>query len=193
MTRKIAVVGAPASGKTLFSINWCEYLGATRLYYYELNGTGRRKGTITPSEARKRMVSKGRSQPARTFIINQPGQSPSRLAITDTFSLLHKTILNAKERMQLSFTLKTLATTDIILNLVDLTCSDPHQVEFIAAVDRHLSEFSTRRAVHYKLLGNKIDLLKNRSKIPGWPVSGPLIPISVKTRAGFELLREKIF
>lgn len=192
MTLKIAVVGALGSGKTLFSINWCEYLGATRLYYYELNGDGRREGIITPQAARDKMVFNGHCRAAHTFIVNRPGKFPSRLALIDTFCLQEKPDLTAAERTKLFLTLQVLSGADVILNLVDLTLSDPPRMEFAAEVDRYLFEFSTRHPVHYKLVGNKLDLLDSRPEMLWWPVSGPVTSISARKWTGFDLLTEQI-
>ena len=189
---KIIVVGAPGSGKTLFCINWCEYLGSTRIYYNEFNIAGKRKGMISPPAAREKMVQNGCSQAARTFIVNRPGKSPPRLTLIDTFSLQGKAELNIFERKKLFFTLEMLAEADVILNLVDLSCNDPPKMEFAAEVDRCLFDFSIRHPVHYILVGNKLDLLENHKEVLWWSAGRMATVVSAKKRIGFDRLTEQI-
>ncbi|HHX86599.1 MAG TPA: hypothetical protein GX693_00290 [Firmicutes bacterium] len=192
MTLKIAVVGAPGSGKTLFCINWARYLGATRIQFCEFTAAGKREGIITPQAARDKMAVNGSSQTARTFIINRPGKIPSRLTLIDTPCLRGKPDLTSSERSKLSLTLQILSEVDVIFNLVDLACSDPLRMEFAAEVDRCLSGFSARRQVLYRLVGNKFDLINGCPEITSWWFSGQAINISAKKWTGFDILTEEI-
>ncbi len=193
MTLNIAVVGARGSGKTLFCINWCEHLGATRLYYYESGGAGKGVGIVTPKTARSKMVFNGyHRRTAHTFVVNRPGKFLSRLTLTDTFCLQEKPALGTTERTKLFLTLQALSRADLILNLVDLSCSDPSRAEFAAEVDRYLFEFSSRYPVHYKLVGNKLDLVNGPAMIPWWPTSSPVTGVSALKGTGFDLLTKQI-
>ena len=61
MNLSVAVVGASGAGKTLFCINFAEYLGAHSLSYTEAGkASGRRRALLSPAAARRLMVEHGR-------------------------------------------------------------------------------------------------------------------------------------
>ncbi len=192
MTLKVAVVGAPGSGKTLFCINWCEYLGAARIYYHQSNGTGKGGGIIIPQAARSKMVWNSSRCSGYTYVINRPGKVPSRLVLADTFCFRKDPELNTVNRTRLIITLQMLSWADVILNVVDLTCGDPSLIEFAGEIDRCLFEFSIRHPVRYNLVGNKVDLFSRPPEIPWWPTSSVLNVISALKGTGFDQLTRQI-
>ncbi len=194
MNLKIAVVGAPQAGKTLFCINFAEFLGAKSLCYTEEGPLGRGKGVVAPSQARRLMVHPGtRSNGVmRSFSVNLLGNS-RRIVLFDTVSLKEKNPLPRSERKKLLTTLQALMEADAVLHLVDLTTTDPAVLHFIMEAGQHLANYCLSRSKIYVPLGSKCDLLPVKGGLAGdltFP-GGKLMPVSSLTRHGFLQLREQ--
>ena len=133
MNINLAIVGTPGVGKTLFCINFAEFLGARNLCYTESSPYGRGQGVVTPETARKTMVSPGpRSNGSvRSFAVNILQGESMRLVLMDTASLKEGKLLTKRERGQLVLTMQALQEADALLHLVDLACTDPARVEAV--------------------------------------------------------------
>lgn len=194
MNTSIAVVGAARTGKTLFCINFAEYLGARSLSYTETGSSGRGRGTLSPAAARDLMVNRRRRSGGllRTFAVHLLQRPGGRIALIDTVSLKDKVPLPPFERPRLLLTLQALQGAETVLQMVDLSCSDPARREFDDALGRSLAEYCRRRGKFFLTAGSKVDLLerpplKERSGVPG-----KVIFISSLTGAGFPRLQGDI-
>lgn len=160
MNMKIAVLGAAKSGKTLFCINFAEYLGARSLWYTESSPHGTSRGVVSPHEARKLLVDPGSrlNGAVRSFAVHLPGMRRSRIVLVDTASLKEKDPLPPVDGKYLSLTLQALRQADTALYMVDLSCGDPSRLDFASQAGRHLAEYCLQNGINYLTVGAKRDL-----------------------------------
>jgi hypothetical protein len=194
----IAVVGAAKGGKTLFCINFAEYLGARALCYTENSPFGAGRGVTTPETARALMVDPGPrcNGVVRSFAVNRPHRQPRRIALIDTASLKEKSPLPRAERKKLILTLQALQEADAVLYLADLACYDPVGIDFALASDRGLSRYCFKKGKPYLVVATKCDLPHARKNpyIEQFFCRNGRIPfISSLTREGFAQLRRQLF
>ncbi len=194
MNLSMVVVGAARSGKTLFCINFAEYLGARSLSYSETGRTGVGRGAISPDAARKLMVSNGRSSGGmvRTFAVHLMQRPGRRIAITDTASLKERFPLPPFERTRLLLTLQAIEGAGMILQFIDLSCRDPARLEFDESTARHLADYCRGRGKYFLVIGSKSDLLEDAYERENFAAPGNMLFISSVTRAGFPGLRSAI-
>jgi hypothetical protein len=193
VNKNIAVVGAAKEGKTLFCINFAEFMGARSLCYTERSPSGIGRGVVSPATARELMVDPGPrcNGVVRSFAVNLLQRQPQRLALVDTASLKEQSPLPHAERKKLVATLQALREADIILHLLDLACNDPARIDFSSEANRFLSSYCLRHGKQYLVIGTKCDLLNGRKGMIRHffsPDSKPLF-ISSTTREGFAQLR----
>lgn len=193
MNLNIAVVGAAKEGKTLFCINFAEFMGARSLCYTERNPSGIGMGVISPETARELMVDPGPrcNGVVRSFAVNLFHRQPQRIALIDTASLKEQSPLPHAERKKLVLTLQALQEADIILHLVDLACKDPARIDFSGATNRYLSSYCLHKNKQYLIIGTKCDLLNGRkgNLRHFYSPNGKPLFISSTTREGFPQLR----
>lgn len=195
MNLSLAVIGVSGVGKTLFCINFAEYLGACSLSYTEAGGGRRGRGLLSTAGARRLMVGRGRcgSGVVRTFTVHRLLKPYGRLALIDTAALQQAEPLPRRERSRLRLTLQALERADFILMLLDLSCSDPAVREFSDRAGRYLADYCRRQGKIFFVAGNKADLLiKTPGKERFFAAGMDLPAISALTRAGFALLKEAL-
>lgn len=196
MNINLVAVGASRVGKTLFCINFAEYLGAKNLCYTENGPLGRNRGVVLPHDARNLMVHPGPrcNGVVRTFAVNLPLGNPRRIALVDTASLKAKTPLPRSERVKLILTLQALEEANAVLYLVDLSCGDPAHLDFAMEAGLRLADLCRRSAKPFFTLGSKCDLAPSARDLLRVPFSpgGKLIPVSSLTREGFPQLRKRL-
>lgn len=194
MNLNMAVVGADRVGKTLFCINFAEYLGVRSLSYTEAGGAGRGRGSLSPAAARELMVNHGRrgNGVVRTFAVHLLQQPYRRIALIDTASLKEKNPLPRFERSRLMLTLQAIHSAEAVLQMIDLSCSDPARLEFDEQVGRRLADYCRRQGKLFLMAGSKADLLENSSQKARFTASGKMLIISSLTRAGFPRLQSDI-
>ena len=196
MNLSVAVVGAAGAGKTLFCINFAEYIGAHSLSYTEAGkAAGRRRALLSPAAARRLMVEHGRRSNGvvRTFAVHLPTQPYRRLVLIDTAALKEKSPLPRPERSRLVLTLQAIESADLVLLLIDLSCSDPAILEFNDRVGRYLEDYCRQQGKPFLIAGSKADLLSGPYKESHFAAPGfSLLLISSVTRAGFARLKKMI-
>ncbi|MGI6615594.1 MAG: hypothetical protein ACOX30_06210 [Dethiobacteria bacterium] len=195
MNLSIAVIGASKAGKTLFCINFAEYMGAGNLSYAEYTPGGQGRGLLSPAGARRLMVGRsGRGNGVlRIFTVHLPPRPYRRLALIDTVALQAKNPLPRSGRSQLLLTLQAMERADLILMLFDLSCTDPALQEFNDRAGGYMADYCRQRGKLFLPGGSKADLL---SGSPGgktlFAAGGELLHISSLRRAGFPLLKKMI-
>lgn len=195
MNLSLAVIGASGVGKTLFCINFAEYLGACSLSYTEAGGGRRGRGLLSTAGARRLMVGRGRrgSGVVRTFTVHPALKPHRRLALIDTAALQQTEPLPRRERSRLRLTLQALERADLILMLLDLSCSDPAVREFCDRAGCYLADYCRLQGKIFFTAGNKADLLTERAGKERFIAAEMDFPaISALTRAGFALLKEAL-
>ncbi|NLA25816.1 MAG: hypothetical protein GX878_00310 [Firmicutes bacterium] len=194
MKVNMAVLGAPRSGKTLFCINFAQYLGSRILNYTEESVAGRRRGTLSPAAAREMMVFNGQRGRGvvRTFAVHLLRQPCKRIALIDTASLKEGVPLPYLERSRLLLTLQALESAVMVLQMIDLSCNDPARLEFDEKVGRFLAAYCRRRDKLFLTAGSKADLIGDSSGRERITASGRILYISSLTQAGFPRLHSDI-
>lgn len=194
MKLSLAVVGAPRSGKTLFCINFAEFLGCRILSFTEEGGTGRGRGTLSPAAARELMVNHGRRSKGvmRTFAVHLLQQPCRRITLIDTFSLKEGQPLPRYERTRLLLTLQALESAAMVLQVIDLSCGDPARLEFDEHVGRSLADYCRRQGKPFLTAGSKADLLEDSERKEHSTAAGKMLYISSLTQAGFPRLKSDI-
>lgn len=195
MNLELAVVGAPGAGKTLFCINFAEYMGARNLSYAEAAEGSRGRGLLSPAGARKLMVGRGRRNGgvARTFTVHLPAPPHRRLTLIDTPALQAGSPLPRLGRAMLLLTLQALAGADLVLMLIDLSCADPAVQEFNDRAGCYLADYCLRQGKLFLLAGSKADLRGSSPRRRRFIAGGvSMLLISSLTRAGFDRLKEAI-
>lgn len=192
MNINLAVVGGYRVGKTMFCINFAEYLGAKTLCYTEIGPHRKGRGVISPREARELMVHPGphSNGVVRTFAVHLMRRPGLRLAFMDTASLKGGVSLNHGERCKLILTLQALEESCAVIYLIDLTVEDPAALEFWSMLHSRLYEYCKGSGKPLITAGSKWDLLEGLppSLEQFHPHYYTLVPVSSLTGAGFSQL-----
>ena len=193
MNLNIAVVGAAKVGKTLFCINFAEYLGAKNLNYTETGPHGKGRGVILPRTARELMVDPGSrcKGVVRTFAVHLLQRPSRRVALIDTASLKENAPLPKAERTKLLLTLQAIQQADAVLHLVDLSCGDPARAEFALAINHRMERYCSQKGIPYLAVGNKRDLLHGSpfNYRQFFSPNGKMPAVSSATGEGFPKIR----
>lgn len=200
MNLTVAITGPSRAGKSLFCINFAEYLGARTLCYHEEGPHGRGRGAVSPAEARRLMVEPGRRSNGvvRTFVVNlKRGATSLRLALVDTIALRAVKPLPRMNRAGLVLTLQYVQKADALFYLVDLCDVDPAHLAFIGTAGRLLEKYCCSQAKPFQTILSKKDLLASEAEnnLLSWRwhhlawKSDP-VPVSAVSRTGFPELRQ---
>lgn len=195
MNLSMAVVGASGAGKTLFCINFAEFLGAGSLPYIEAAKGSQGRGLLSPAGARRMMVGRARqgNGVVRTFSVHLQPRPYRRLALIDTAALPERDPLPRFERSRLALTLQALVRANLIMLLCDLSCADPAVQDFNDRAGSHLAEYCRRQGKLFLTGGSKADLLSGPPEKRRLLLAGAnLLLISSVTQAGFARLKEMI-
>lgn len=195
MNLSLAVVGASGVGKTLFCINFAEYMGAGNLNYTEYARGRQGRGLLSPAGARRLMVGRGSrgNGVVRIFNVHLPTPPYRRLALIDTAALKERSPLPPGERSRLLLTLQAMERADLILMLFDLGCTDPVLQDFNDRAGGHLADYCRWRGKLFIQGGSKADLL-SRSPAGRPLLAGgkEIVRLSSLRRDGFALLKGMI-
>ena len=85
----------------------------------------------------------------RTFAVNRLNGKPLRIAFTDTTALLQEEPLPKRERLKLIATLQAIRRADLIIHLIDLTCTDPSRLDFVGKIHRSLAAACSGQGQRY--------------------------------------------
>ncbi|SHJ54758.1 50S ribosome-binding GTPase [Geosporobacter subterraneus DSM 17957] len=190
--KKCLIVGKPNVGKTLFMLNFAQYLHLEtvniQLIYY--NGVIENKSyKITQAKELLSSVSPFKTMCLQVLEADIPmGKGKQRIQVIDSSGLTDGIHMNVEMRRAMAQTLSAIRESDIILHLFDISSlfydSPDHG---ISKVDYQLAEFGQSKN-GYVILANKIDLIPNKRPIVELQKLFPdhyVIPISAKTGLGF--------
>ena len=182
------VIGRPNCGKTLFLINFAEYLGYKEIGFNVERADGSRwHRRYTLMEARMILVGPTAHLTQSLYsaeITLGKGKRKVELRLTDSTGLCEGIHEQIEVRQAMVHTLKRLRQVELILHLIDAT---DVTINGVSKLDEQLARYATGRS-RYAILANKMDLsqaeagfvqLKNR--FPHHMV----IPVSALKRTGF--------
>ncbi len=180
-------------GKTLFLINFAEYLGVKSFNIEFINNTGSKTSEkIIPQTAVSYLVDKNphKTRCLQSIIINVPvGKGKKKIKIVDTSGFIDGIHPNIEIRKAISQTLTTVRDSDIILHIIDASAVRNKDLpSSMGEVDYQIAQFAQLKK-SYAILANKMDLPEANEgfeKIKQ-EFSGNLIfPISALHKTGFK-------
>lgn len=182
------VIGRPNVGKTLFTVNFAEFLGQKRLeiLFRPRDGASYTR-LYSVSQARADLVD---DQPHRTLclqsvVLNVPrGKTVQKVVLTDTTGLTEEIHPLSAVRRAMADTLRQVSAATFVLHVVD-------PLDAVRGVDLDILRYG-QTLEGYLLLANKIDL-------PGRPEAAralaevvspaPVLAVSARCRTGFREVR----
>lgn len=198
--KKCIVIGKTNVGKTLFVLQFADYLGVKELVIrVEEPGGERREMRCTLSEAIERLSSESPHQTRALHSIRlelPAGKGVKHFDIVDTSGLVDGIHGDAAVRKAMAQTLAAVREADVILHLVDAAKAGSSGVlKAVGDVDYQVAQFAQMRD-GYLILANKIDLPegaegleKIRSEFSGHAV----LPISALHRQGFKEVKRFVW
>lgn len=209
--KRCLIVGKANAGKSLFFLNFAEFLGAREVEVVGMTGawgeggageggTGLASARVPVALARHRLVG-GRPHTTRqlqALALALPGGKGSyRFLLTDTPGLSDGIHPDPEVRAGMALTLQSLSQAHLVLHVVDAAAvglAGPRAE--IGPVDWQLSRFAPLHAA-YLLLANKIDLPWAQAGVLKLQESlgrgRRLIPISALERRGFHEVRSHVW
>lgn len=190
--KKAIIVGRTNAGKTLFMINFAEYLGLRSLYIkFEYPGGKKLTKEISINNAINYLSS---STPYKTRCLQSldleiPVYKGYRdIKVIDSSGLCDGVPEEYLTRSAIVQTIEALDKSDIIIHIIDISPSQIDGSYVISEIDQQLIRFGKARR-SYVLLANKIDIDKNNkglSLLKEKFDNVNIIPISALYKYGFK-------
>ena len=198
--KKCVVIGKTNVGKTLFTLNFADYLGVERLEVTIEEPAGeRRVARYTVQDALQALSS---SEPHQTRCLQSirlelpVGKGVKRFDIVDTSGLMEGIHEDAAVRRAMAQTLGVVRDAHLILHIVDAyQASLGGAVRAIGDVDYQVAHFAQIRE-GYAVLANKIDLpgaARGVELIRAEFSRHVVIPISALSRQGFREVKRFVW
>jgi len=190
---KCIIIGRTNVGKTLFAINFSNYLGCKKInlesIYFDNSRTNK---TFTRKEAILQLTDK---EPHKTRCLNKfqvtipVGKKKRQIAIVDSTGIIDNIHPEPDIRKAISQTLSIIKESKIVLHIIDVSAMlNKKTISSLGEVDYHIASFCQMKT-GYAILANKIDILgsevglkKLRSEFPG----NYILPISALHKRGFK-------
>lgn len=194
------VVGRTNVGKTIFCVNFAEFLGLHRLdVYYQLPDGTTRQRKYDLSSARHELSGLGqhKTRSLQSIRLDLPGGKGSRkFKLTDSTGLADGIHPDRGLREAMAQTLAELQTADCVLHLVDLgEVAKTGGLRAMGELDVQIAELGGYKD-GYALLANKMDLpeaKKGLAMIREEMGDTRIIPISALYRQGFREVKEYVW
>ena len=196
MVKECLVIGRPNVGKSLFVINFAEYLGFENIEVKISfpNGFSTVNQYSIP-QARQELTGLGphKTRCLQAIHLNIPARKGyKRVKITDTTGLMDTIHQDMEIRKAIAQTLGAIRQADIIIHMID--AHNPYATStpaLLGEVDYQVAQFAQLRG-RYCILANKMDLPGAREglaqilqKLPGQYT----VPISALHKRGFKEVR----
>ncbi|PSR20729.1 MAG: GTP-binding protein HSR1 [Sulfobacillus acidophilus] len=193
---EVVIVGAPNVGKSLFVINFTQYLGSREIQMEESSGASGlpRDRRLSFEKARRDLVSL--YSPKTTQIQTMTAhvlinRQPQRLYLLDTPGINDGIAPDAAARWQIARTLERALTATTILHMIDASLVATRRRESLGAFDMAMLGWG-RQLDCYGVIAHKMDrpgshegLRILRTQFPDVPI----IPVSSITRRGYRELK----
>lgn len=191
------IIGKTNVGKTLFAINFAEYLGCKAINIISIYPDGRQiENSFTIREAILQLTNE---KPHKTRCLNKlaviipVGKKKKRLMILDSTGIIDGIHPDSNVRKAISQTLAKIRDCKIILHMIDVSnVLNKGLINSLGEVDYQIANFAQMRT-GYAMLANKIDipgselgLDKLKEEFPG----NYILPISALYKRGFKEVKE---
>jgi len=187
--RLCAVIGGPNTGKTLFTINFVEYLGCRRLNV--VTGGTRARTSLTPQAARRSLVSPREFSTRALMQLEIRLGRATRLTLVDTVAISDVVHPDISLRRVMAETIDVIRRAHVILHVVDSEAVTADNEGGLQPIDRAIATYaSTRKG--YVILVNKIDAQAGRTafvRVKQAYAGLPVFAISALRRRGFKEVR----
>ena len=187
------IIGKPNVGKTLFAVNFAEYLGATAIaievYSHEPGSFTSFSSCI--ERARRDLVSES---PHTTLNLQRVrlrirvGKGTRDFYLTDSPGISEGIHPDVQVRKAMAQTLRRLRGCDVILHMMDASRAHrPGAIEAVTEVDFQIARYAAGRSA-YAIIANKMDLPEagaGLAFIRSAFAANTIIPVSALRRRGF--------
>lgn len=190
--KECLVIGKTNVGKTLFTLNFADYLGLKSLRIDTLFPDG--STTVGSYDLAAAVAELTDSEPHKTRCLQSvtlqlpAGKGKKRFVLTDTSGLIDHVHAEMDVRKAIAQTLAKIRQADVVLHLVDASAVGKRgAVEALGEIDYQIAQFAQMRK-SYLLLANKIDLTEARDglfRLQGEFPGHRIIPVSALQRKGF--------
>ncbi len=190
---KCTIIGKTNVGKTVFFINFAEYLGVKNLDIQFVNHNGvKRQKKLSPKTAMLKLVD---NKLHKTLCIQSidiclpMGKGKKKIQLIDSTGLIDDIHSDLSVRKAIAQTLNVIRESDIILHIIDASaasCADLPNA--MGEVDYQIAQFA-RLKRGYVILANKMDLPNAQAglqKIQEELQGNFIIPISAINKTGFD-------
>lgn len=198
--RNCLVLGRTNVGKTMFCVNFAEFLGLHRLeVYYQLPDGTTRQRKYDLSAARHELSGLGqhKTRSLQSIQLDLPGGKGTRkFTLTDSTGLTDGIHPDRSLRESMAQTLSELKSADCILHIVDLgEVAKAGGLHAIGELDLQVAELGGFKD-GYAILANKLDLpdaKKGLAILREEMGDKKVIPISAIYRQGFREVKEYVW
>jgi len=195
--KSIIVLGQTNVGKTLFTLNFADFLGMNQLTItFQNRERGSYSRTLALSEAQALLVSDNlhHTQDIQSIVLSLPvGKSEKQFEILDTAGLSDGIHHNEQIRKAMAQTLRYIRQADIVFHLLDCKkIAETDILRGIGEIDYQIAQFGQIKQ-GYVILANKIDLPNSQEGLNKIYTEFPgnrIIPISAKNKNGFKEVRK---
>ncbi|MDI3535023.1 MAG: hypothetical protein PWQ82_1388 [Thermosediminibacterales bacterium] len=191
--KKCIIIGKTNVGKTLFTINFANYLGSKILEFvfdYHDNGQIVKKYSLEKAKKELTSINPHKTLCLQKININIPvGKGKKQLEIIDTSGLIDGIHKEENVRKAISHTLAAIRHSHLILHMVDASAViKKDTISSLGEIDYQIAQFCQLKP-GYAILANKMDLpfsdigfKRLKEEFPG----NLIIPISALNQQGFK-------
>lgn len=192
--KQCAIIGKTNVGKTLFFINFADYLGAKGsldMEFLDIDGhRSRKRYSFVDAIFRLTDKSPHKTLQRQSLLLNVPlGKGKKQIQFVDTVGLIDGIHSDKDVRRAVSDTLAIIRDAHLILHIIDASATDTADLpSAMGEVDYHVAQFAQIRR-GYAILANKMDLPEAQSgfeKIRREFSGHIVLPISAKYKKGFK-------
>ncbi len=191
--KRCTIIGKTNVGKTLFLINFAEYLGSKSLDIELIGNEGVKTiQKIYFKTAISRLVDENphKTRCIQAIIVNIPmGKGKKRIRIIDTSGFIDGIHPNVEIRKGISQTLSLIRESDVILHIIDASAAEHKDLPTsMGQVDYQIAQFAQLKR-GYAILANKMDLPgaeQGFTKIKQEFSGNVIFPVSALFKRGFK-------
>ncbi|AFS78531.1 HSR1-like GTP-binding protein [Gottschalkia acidurici 9a] len=194
------IIGKTNVGKSLFLVNFAEYLGYEKVYITIEYPDGKKLNKQMSTELAKKYLSSSKDYKTRalqSLDIKLPVyKGKKEIKVVDSSGLADGIHPDISVRNSMIQTLEMLFSSDIIIHIVDVTdYLDSNNLWNNNIIDRQLADYGIPK-YKYLLLANKIDLDENEDGLNNLSKFFPkvkIIPVSALYKKGFKEVKDFVF